>query len=81
MSNVAGKEVEAVVDHAELIVAVNPLMRKLGDALNKKQFETALQTSLELKVLFTHLYWHLAELPHMAINYAGITPTQEAGHQ
>jgi len=81
MSNLAGKEAEAVTDYAELIVAERPLVRKLGDQLNKHDYQGALQTSLELKVLFTHLYWHLAELPHKGLTYAGFTPTQEADRQ
>lgn len=76
MSITVGKESQAVVDYAELQVAAPKLQRKLGDQLNANDFEGAITTTLELKVLFTHLYWHLSELPHMAIHYARLAEAQ-----
>lgn len=59
----------AVVDYAELIVQSRPLLRRLESQLNAQDILGATTTALELKVLFGALYWHLAEIPRLAIHY------------
>lgn len=51
-------------------------MKRLDDQLNARNLEGATITALELKVLSGALYYHLAAIPRIGINYAGIDKAQ-----
>lgn len=79
MSNIVGTESEGavVVDYAQLQVLLRPLIRRLDDQLNARDIDGATITALELKVLSGALYYHLAAIPRVGINYdAGIDKAQ-----
>lgn len=77
MSNVIGTQGErVVVDYAELVVQLRPLLRRLEDQLNNRELDKATITALEMKVLSGALYYHLAAIPRVGINYAGIDKAQ-----
>ena len=70
MSDHQGTQGEgALIDYAELIVQARPLMKRIEAQLNSQDILGATTTALELKVLFGALYWHLAEIPRLAIHY------------
>lgn len=68
-----------VVDYAQLVVQIGPKQKRLEYQLNERDFNGAMESALELKVLMAALYWHLVERPHLAIHYdACIHQTQTA---